>query len=100
MKNFRTLRLAMDFYDDCGGTKVPRHLKDQLMRASTSIAANLAEGAGRDTFADKRRFYFIAMGSCRECQALVRLAKIKNPRMLKTLDHLGGSLYRLCNWTP
>src|SRR6186713_1332045 len=40
--------------------RLPRgrgHLADQLTRASTSIVLNLAEGAGKVSKADKRRYY-------------------------------------------
>jgi hypothetical protein len=33
------------------------HLADQLSRASTSIVLNIAEGAGKYSKADKRRYY-------------------------------------------
>jgi four helix bundle protein len=33
------------------------HLADQLTRASTSIVLNLAEGAGKHSRPDKRRYY-------------------------------------------
>jgi hypothetical protein len=55
--------------------RLPRgrgHLADQLTRASTSIVLNLAEGAGKLSKADKRRYYLTARGSatspplCRE----------------------------------
>jgi hypothetical protein len=37
MINFRTLRLAMDFFEDCEGTKVPRYLRNQLRKLSRSV---------------------------------------------------------------
>lgn len=40
---------------------------DQLHRASWSIAANLAEGYGKSSVADRVRYYEIALGSAREC---------------------------------
>jgi four helix bundle protein len=40
---------------------------DQLHRASWSIAANLAEGYGKSSVADRLRYYEIALGSAREC---------------------------------
>lgn len=49
-------------------------LFDQLLRAATSISANLAEGNGRFTPADRRHFFHIARGSTHECVPLVELA--------------------------
>jgi four helix bundle protein len=47
------------------------HLADQLTRASTSIVLNLAEGAGKVSRADKRRYYLTARGSATESAALL-----------------------------
>ena len=43
----------------------------QLGRASTSIVLNLAEGAGKFSKPDKRRYYLGAAGSTTECAAIL-----------------------------
>jgi len=48
-------------------------LKDQIKRASSSILANIAEGAGRFNSTDKKRFYIISRGSAYESIALLSL---------------------------
>jgi four helix bundle protein len=48
-----------------------RVLHDQLERASLSVVLNIAEGAGRRSRKDKRRFYAMARGSACECAAAV-----------------------------
>jgi four helix bundle protein len=46
----------------------PRHAEvaGQLLRAAGSIAANIAEGYGRPTTADRIRYFSYALGSIRE----------------------------------
>ena len=61
-------RLALDFLVFANQVieTLPRgrsHLCDQLTRASTSIVLNLAEGAGKHSKADKRRYYLSATES-------------------------------------
>ena len=46
-------------------------LRNQLLRAADSVVLNLAEGAGRISRDDKRRFYAIAQGSLIECAAVL-----------------------------
>jgi four helix bundle protein len=50
-------------------------LVDQFNRAAVSIAANLAEGNGRFTKADRRHFVLIARGSAQECVPLLEIAR-------------------------
>jgi four helix bundle protein len=54
-------------------------VKDQLDRASTSIALNIAEGNGKFAPKDRCRFFDIAHGSALECAAGldVLVAKMK-----------------------
>src|SRR6187399_3399793 len=47
------------------------HLSDQFARASLSIVLNLAEGAGKYSKPDKRRYYLTARGSATESAALL-----------------------------
>ncbi len=54
--------------------KLPRgrnHIQDQLSRASISIVLNIAEGAGKFSRPDKRRYYLSASGSGMECAAIL-----------------------------
>jgi four helix bundle protein len=50
----------------------------QLVRASDSIGANIAEGVGRGTYPDTRRFVRIARGSLHETQHWLRRAWRRN----------------------
>lgn len=49
-------------------------LSDQLIRSSSSIPTNIAEGCGRASNKDKARFITIAIGSCSEAEYQLLLA--------------------------
>jgi four helix bundle protein len=68
--------LALDFLVFANGIieVLPRgrgHLADQFTRASMSVVLNIAEGAGKTSKPDKRRFYLTARGSATESAALL-----------------------------
>ena len=65
--------LIWDDFDEWSA-KVQRTIGFQIIRASDSIAANIAEGYGRFTPADRKRFYRIARGSIEETKAWLRKA--------------------------
>jgi len=63
----------------------------QLVRAADSIGANIAEGTGRGTFADNRRFVRIARGSLNETQHWLRRAykrQLLSSRQISTIKPL------------
>jgi four helix bundle protein len=59
-------------------------LAEEPCRASFSIPLNIAEGSGKNTGPDQRRFYSMARGSAMECAAILdacrALALIEQPR--------------------
>ena len=99
MKSFFTLDLAIEFYQTSKALKLPPHLKDQYLRACSSISLNLGEGSAKPTLADRRKFYFIALGSMRECQTILRLNGHSDGTLWKKADFLGVCIYRLCQAT-
>jgi four helix bundle protein len=62
-------------------------LTSQLRRSSSSIAANLAEGCGRNGDAELARFCSIAMGSASELEYHLLLASDLN--LLNAADYAG-----------
>ncbi|WP_242392066.1 four helix bundle protein [Anaeromyxobacter oryzisoli] len=54
-----------------------RYMLDQLERAGQSIVLNIAEGAGRHSRGEKRRFYEIAKGSALECAAILDVLRVR-----------------------
>ena len=83
MKDYRQLNvwskshvLVKDLY--LATSKFPRDemfgMTSQIRRAATSIPTNIAEGCGRGSDADFRRFMQIAFGSANEIEYLIFLS--------------------------
>lgn len=95
MKTFRTLDLAIKYYEYAEQVKVTGNLRDQLLRAASSISLNLAEGNAKSSVREKKRYYQTAYASLKECETVLKLLKIQEGEILKATDFLGASLYKL-----
>jgi four helix bundle protein len=84
MKDFRTLKvwekahvLTLAVYKVT--EKFPKQelyaLTNQIQRAAVSIPTNIAEGCGKDSEAELKRYFVIAMGSSSELEYLLLLAR-------------------------
>ena len=90
-------------------TGTHRHARDQWLRASQSIPLNIAEGNGKASKNDRRRYFEIARGSALECAAIQdvlvagkalaeedsRKHKITLDRIATMLSRLGGRGYQI-----
>jgi four helix bundle protein len=93
MTNFRTYQASISFFKLCRSVQLPYYLKDQLLRAASSITLNLAEGSSKESKKDQKRFYNIDYASLSECRAVFDLYDIMD--MDKETDTLGAMLYCL-----
>ena len=84
MKDFRTLKvwekahtLTLAIYK--ATEKFPKQelyaLTNQIQRAAVSVPTNIAEGCGKDSDAELKRYFVIAMGSASELEYLLLLAR-------------------------
>ena len=80
LEELRVYQLAEQLADDIWHQvlKWPRLAQDtvgkQLIRASDSVGANIAEGSGKGTYADNRRMVRVARGSLCETRHWLRRA--------------------------
>jgi four helix bundle protein len=84
---------------DRWSAKVQHTMGYQMIRAADSIAANVAEGYGRYTPADRKKFYLYARGSFEETKCWLRKAfrrkVVKSPEIDQykvLIDKLGPKL--------
>ena len=95
MKNFRAYQLAVLLYKESQRLKFKGVLKDQFERAVLSIVLKLSEGSSRPSSKERKRFYTIALGSCREVQTILELQD--RHEEYKKADNLAAHLYKLCH---
>jgi len=67
-KNFKSFQLAVSFYQGCSPLKMDHDLK--------------------------RRFLYNAYGSAKECQSILILANIHDPKLIDLIDHISAILYK------
>jgi four helix bundle protein len=75
-------------------------LFDQMIRASRSVTANIAEGYGRFTYTDTRNFFVIARGSVAETMEHLSTAFDENyisENALKSGEEKCESVFKLIN---
>ena len=89
-------------YRLCERLKEHRNARDQLLRASQAIPLNIAEGNGKGTEGDRRRYFEIARGSALECGAVQDVLEVcgaisptENEEAKKLLDRIVAMLTRL-----
>ncbi|HEX8737133.1 MAG TPA: four helix bundle protein [Pyrinomonadaceae bacterium] len=67
----------------------------QIVRAADSVGANIAEGEGRRSFQDNRRFCRIARGSLQETQHWLRRAFKRNLLTKEQIERLKPLIEKL-----
>ncbi len=70
-------------------------LKDQVRRAASATARNIAEGANRWTPRDKAARYVLARGECGECDAALEMIAQLLPSMREEAHRLSDLAYRV-----
>ena len=76
LDTFDAYRVSLDACRACApiAAQLSANLRDQLLRASSSVVLNTAEGFGSSSRGIKRRHYEIARGSAIECVAILDVA--------------------------
>ena len=89
-------------YRYCQSLSGHRNAKDQLLRASQAIPLNIAEGNGKATDGDRRRYFEIARGSALECGAVQDVLQVcdalsteENAKAKGLLDRIVAMLTKL-----
>lgn len=95
LNQFRTYNLSISLYRATTNLKIAHHLKDQLLRAASSVVLNLAEGSGKRSPKDRRKFYDIAWGSLNEVTAIIDISGANEVELMQLLDSTRASCYKL-----
>lgn len=104
MGNFRKLavwqkayQLTLSIYKATNG--FPKEeifgVTSQMRRAASSIPANIAEGSGRDSDVELRRFCLIALGSANELEFFTLLSRDLHYLELQQYDQLNEHILEI-----
>jgi len=105
----RAYRLSIELSREAGEFAGPARfaLGNQLTRAAISVPSNIAEGSGRGSNKDFKRFLSIALGSAYEVDTQIQLARDLGlmpedaaARHLREIDEIERMLHRLRSNTP
>lgn len=95
LAKFKTYTMSLELYEQCQKIKLPSFLRDQLLRAASSVTLNIAEASGRTGIRDRKHRFSIALGSLREVRSIIDLSKQSTPWFDDRIDHIGACLYKL-----
>ena len=93
-KTLRVMQVAQNLAKECAllakGFRGPGAFTrgDQMVRASLSIASNIAEGCGRGSIPDFRRFLLHARGSAQETLTQLRVVEPGSEQQRETIRSL------------
>jgi four helix bundle protein len=80
--------------------ELDKYIQDQLLRASHSVVLNIAEGSGRSTSPDRKKFFIISRASVFECVAILDLLAIEGTiikseydKSISTAEDISKMLY-------
>jgi four helix bundle protein len=105
-ENLDVYRTAIEYvgwaFQLCERLKGHRNAKEQLLRASQAMPLNIAEGNGKATDGDRRRYFEIARASALECGAVQdvlvvcgALSSEENTGAKQVLDRIVAMLTKL-----
>jgi four helix bundle protein len=100
-ENLEVYRPAEDLADEIWGAVIGwdafarQTVGGQIVRAADSIGANIAEGSGRGSHQDNRRFVRIARGSLHETKYFLRRAYRRNLMAQAQVDRVAPMLKEL-----
>jgi four helix bundle protein len=100
-ENLDVYKKSIDLADDViemtsNFSRAQYYLSDQLNRAVVSIPANIAEGNGRYSKADRQHFFRIARGSAFECVPFIEICRRKGLIENKQSEALKLRLEEIC----
>jgi len=109
MFGFQTLdvyNMSVQFHTDCKKLlekiKTSKNVTDQLTRASYSIPLNIAEGSGKFSNPDRKRYFVTARASLFECVSILEILKADEQinqteyyELYDVCDQMSRMLYRM-----